>query len=252
MIASAVYQPDLEQVQQMADFVTFAKPFNITIEELANDRTIGRWAVFSINEDKVRILAVRGSTTSADWLADLNMLATVGVLRGISNFMPVLSLLPPFIVRTLIAKFGSDDLFGAQDIFAPLMNVTETWQKISSIDGHQLIITGHSLGGLLSTVVGARLGVESISFSPTGDYYSSTRFQTENSKVKTSSVVIKPDYDVVPMIDIPSGFTQGIQCLDTWFIGCHSIDKSVCEIYSRCGDWRQRSLDCKDGKPIRD
>lgn len=97
------------------------------------------------------------------------------------------------------------------------------------------IVTGHSLGGGLSTIVGQRLEIPYVSFSGPGALYSAIKLGITNTK--SLGLVYIPAYDVVPLIDVHTSAVQQLQCLNAASaLSCHSITRTCCELRRACGD----------------
>ena len=59
----------------------------------------------------------------------------------------------------------------------------------------------------------------------------------------TVGMVIVPDYDVVPRVDVHKGAVQNILCGGaSSALKCHSILRTCCELIRSCGDPYNRSL----------
>jgi len=70
---------------------------------------------------------------------------------------------------------------------------------------------------------------------------------------KHKIVVVEPQADIVPQVDLQVGLTQSIECrIQGGYFGgavdCHSMQKTACELWRSCGDSagtiRGRSIDC--------
>jgi putative lipase involved disintegration of autophagic bodies len=103
-------------------------------------------------------------------------------------------------------------------------------------------ITGHSLGGGLAAIVGQRLRIPYISFSGPGSALAQPKLGVDPD-AEYVGITIIPDYDVVPRIDVQVGDVQQINCLGTTnVIGCHSIQRTCCELVRKCGEATGRTL----------
>mmetsp|Transcript_20380 Transcript_20380/g.28234 ORF Transcript_20380/g.28234 Transcript_20380/m.28234 type:complete len:127 (-) Transcript_20380:46-426(-) len=103
----------------------------------------------------------------------------------------------------------------------------------------RVVLTGHSLGGAVANIVGAKLRLRAVAFSPPGIYWSSHKFgipSTDRIDAEVFSVV--PERDVVPSIDRQRGLVQYITCPEEFSsIGCHDIIHSLCNLANACRDY---------------
>lgn len=106
-------------------------------------------------------------------------------------------------------------------------------------------VAGHSLGGGIASIVGATLGVSSVSFSGPGFINAKMQFGTEingemmNPKLARAvslNTVFIPSNDAVPRFDSHIGAIHHTACTTTGPLSCHSISAMVCDLLSRCGD----------------
>ncbi|GLD93261.1 hypothetical protein PINS_up001853 [Pythium insidiosum] len=106
--------------------------------------------------------------------------------------------------------------------------------------GDRLVLTGHSLGGAMAAMVGAKTKTPAVSFSGPGLLFSRGRFGVDDDDIRDYVLTIKPRRDVVPQVDELGGMIQEIECRRTNPLGCHSTQTHLCELYASCGDKRNR------------
>ena len=108
-----------------------------------------------------------------------------------------------------------------------------------------LAVTGHSLGGGISSIVGSTVSIDSIAFSPPGMTASRYKFKTpinndymhpEVEHAARHSVNFLPLRDIVPKTDGHFGLVQNTICNYKNPMMCHSIELMVCDLIRRCGD----------------
>ena len=113
-------------------------------------------------------------------------------------------------------------------------------------EGWKLAVTGHSLGGGISTIVGATLGIKSVAFSPPGLTRSRYKFETHFNNMQSlrptaenaaeNAVSFLPMHDVVPTADEHLGMVQHTMCKNKDPLKCHNLEAMVCDLMNRCGD----------------
>jgi len=113
----------------------------------------------------------------------------------------------------------------------------------------KLHITGQSLGGGISLISGAQTEIPAIAISGPNLKLSRLTFRPEISLDAVNEYLFNviPDRDIIPRIDDPGPLYQRIECRapynDIW--GCHSAQRSLCEILYQCGSLDRPPLcDC--------
>jgi len=121
---------------------------------------------------------------------------------------------------------------------------------VESIANRQgkLVVTGHSLGGGLAKIIGARNKIHAVTFSGPGLEYTSRSVDVSGADLHHYTVSIVPDKDVVPRVDSQMATVLPIEC-DQDVLTCHFIDRTLCELMRTCdpGVWGLRSTVCPDG-----
>merc|ERR1711871_986862 len=150
-------------------------------------------------------------------------------------------------------------MFGLQssaEYFSPLV---EYVNEIAEDGDRDVVLTGHSLGGGLASVVGAITHRTSVMFSPPGIGQAYSKFlyrdrrSGETSRIRREfvhhqSVAVVPENDIVPMVDSQSGLVQRVLCnasSQAMENSCHMLEGTVCDILRSCGDHRGRFADCE-------
>jgi len=139
-------------------------------------------------------------------------------------------------------------------VWDPVVDAAMEWKNRSAAEGYSLILTGHSLGGLLAAIVGARLQLPALAISPPGQLYSTHKFGIRQPDIEKTLTVIQPLHDLVPKVDKQPGLVQHIECKGG-YLECHSETLTACTIFRSCGDPRGRRMredKCLVGDQIRE
>ena len=107
-------------------------------------------------------------------------------------------------------------------------------------------ITGHSLGGGLAMITGAQAHIPAIGLSGPNALISGRSFNpivtAEEMNKYTFNIV--PERDIVPRLDDLADQNQHIRCSAeaSDFVGCHTAQRSLCEILYTCGTGNRPAL----------
>eukprot|EP00928_Gymnodinium_smaydae_P083158 TRINITY_DN6640_c1_g1_i1.p1 TRINITY_DN6640_c1_g1~~TRINITY_DN6640_c1_g1_i1.p1 ORF type:complete len:646 (+),score=67.76 TRINITY_DN6640_c1_g1_i1:70-2007(+) len=216
---------------------TSLEEFNVL--EIEDAGTVGRWIVVEFPASKVRVLAVRGTSTLPDVYADLQVYGSIAVLQFMNVLTPVMQLLPARFIRGLTKAGFATSLFATTPIWDTLSAVVARHKASALSNGMELILTGHSLGGGLVGVAAAQHKVQGIGFSAPGLFYQAERMNIDISTLQRYFTIVRPSADVVPAVDDQRGMVQWIDCAEQ-FGTCHRLTKTSCELWTSCGDRRGR------------
>lgn len=244
VFAAASYYDDPEDIMSVVLNATEGTDIagGIFLEDVERYTEVGRWVVFNIPQAKTRVFSIRGTKYFNDAMADAHMWATIKILQVFNRILPILNLFPTGWFQWYIAFVDLDEWLGNAQVWDAALAAARDVHKRSLADGYDVVVTGHSLGGGMAQIIGADVGVPTLTWSAVGVLYSLDRFRITQDEVIRNVVNIKPMRDVIPQIDIQPGFTQTIDCNSGTIISCHSVRKSGCEIYKDCGDARGRDI----------
>ncbi|CAE8619439.1 unnamed protein product [Polarella glacialis] len=175
-------------------------------------------------------------------MANIDLFAFIQILQLVSRITPLLEVIPVQWLQHVNKMINLHPWMGDGEVYVKLLAFAADAKQRCIKDGYDLIITGHSLGGGLAQIVGARVHATAVTWSPVGVLYNMDRFNITERGVYRNIVNVQPDRDVVPLIDKQPGFTQRIACTATT-LQCHSVRRSGCELYRICGDADGRNMD---------
>jgi len=242
--SSAIYGRDWKEIMCTVGNSTKGTHLqNIELDYLEDTKTVGRWGVFKLPDAKLRVIAIRGTQTLHDALADLDLFAVVQTLQIMDSVMPVLSVFSLPVIQKVVQGVGVDSHFklAAEAVWHPVVNASMYWRKRSEAENYTTVVVGHSLGGMLAAVVGAKCQVPALALSPPGQLYSLMKLGITRKELEQTLSVVQPLHDVVPKVDRQPGMVQHIAC-NGGYLQCHLQGFTSCEIFRKCGDARGRSM----------
>lgn len=248
-LAANVYVSD--DVERRADALQWFSAGNVSVTpiDLPTSQTGMGYTAFRYNTSSAlpeRIfLVVRGTSAASDISQDALMFQESILWNLISSIAPFGSWPISLTQDFLGAVSDFEQLFGLDPhplrYIDELLSITMSLQQ--SYPNATISISGHSLGGNLATIVGQRTGTQSVSFSGPGVVLASRKFKLPAVLDYSISFTVKPDNDVIPLIDEAVGAVHNTACLgSTSALACHKITRTCCELVRNCGDAFGRTL----------
>jgi len=159
------------------------------------------------------------------------------LLQVLALFVPILNQLPTKFIAEYASKTsfinkifhsGSNSYF-----FKQIEDYVKAIKKANNTD--EVILVGHSLGGGIAKIIGARQQLPAVSFSSPGIAYGHVKFGFSLDDASKFGVSISPQNDKIPLLDKHVGLQQTIQCDGKTFEQCHRITRTYCELHNGCG-----------------
>lgn len=224
---------------------------NISVLKITPYNVLPRWAAIrfageTADDEDTIVVAVKGTSTTADAYTDTSLYSMISVLQMFNHLTPLLSTIPPAVTSWFLAKLRLPVTQQAEKtIFLGFADIILQLQR--EHPNAKFVMTGHSLGGGISEAVGSRLGLPTIVFSAPGMSFSKRRFKSTWMRTVRNVIGVVPETDAVPAVDEHMDMVQNIACrrpdgTHRWFYECHSIKVTACELWRACGDMRRRDF----------
>ena len=189
----------------------------------------------SVNE--VTILSIKGTSNKKDVYMDfqlyfpsilLNLLSTFSILGQQKE-----SLSFRFIEYSLSIPYRFFSQYSV--INGYLEDLKSAYYKNNASFYKNIIITGHSLGGGLSKLLGRILNKQAVSLSGPGvnAFHSLWGYEGFSENFEISAIDLVPDLDLVPRVEVSGGTVYRIICNKGPF-SCHGKELSLCEVLIMC------------------
>ena len=236
----ATYLSGIENTKKYLEKTIFKERIeNITEMRFLNlNSTYGVALLVDIDIPEQRpltILAIQGSIKKLNWWVDIELFCSSAIFTllntiSINQLESLTSHVITWLLTIPLRLLEEFTLFKKYTQSLDIIN--EEIERIG--DTRNILIAGHSLGGGLSKFMGLKYHKESISFSGPGITPLEYKLKEVDYKYyKMNFVDVIPDYDVVPRIESTAGIKYRVLC-DKGFFGCHSIERTICQIGATC------------------
>ena len=178
---------------------------NVTIPK--NNQDSVKTAFYGIKSDAANLIvvAVRGSTIGRDWLTNFDMYAEAVMLQVFSLIIPYIYIWPfeatQYVVKALSFMDTLAFLNNSGNYYNPVVEYVEYLQN--KYPTYNITVMGHSLGGSIASIVGARTAIRSFNFEPPGNVYSALKFGISGfpTTISQSGISTVRINDPIPWVD---------------------------------------------------
>eukprot|EP01062_Namystynia_karyoxenos_P023310 TRINITY_DN19006_c0_g1_i1.p1 TRINITY_DN19006_c0_g1~~TRINITY_DN19006_c0_g1_i1.p1 ORF type:complete len:749 (+),score=159.53 TRINITY_DN19006_c0_g1_i1:130-2376(+) len=243
-LAALAYLPDSERA-------LFAAKLLPGWEARSPPRHVGDAPVgfFDLRRGNLSAVVVRGTrmVDFLDWAQDVDIWMEAAVLEFFATLLPGLGLWPRALVSEAIGLLAvlqrlieHPDNDRGRTYYAP---VEKYIAKLRAEGQREVIIVGHSLGGGLSQIIGARMGIPAVSMSGPGVVTLAHKLGVTRRDIDRYVTSVEPTNDLVPMIGSQGGSRLSVPC-DEVALNCHMPHWVMCELINQCGH-PQRRVSCR-------
>jgi lipase ATG15 len=235
-----------------------------------------RWTDFYEVYSKQRdtaIISVRGTDmfSFTDFLFNINIFFEVALYQLMTTFIPGCSLMPKDLVVDLL-RIASLPAEASGDVH-------ETWAELTSGGNHSLrdcqqnnygrdffanlynhiayigsrpshprhiLLTGHSLGGAVASIVASQMGVKAVAFSAPGVMLARRKFDFSLRSLHQNVMTVISSNDIVPAIGEHGGELHHVECLAATRELCHAMEFMIGSLWRSCSSIRAKFPSIKD------
>ena len=209
----------------------------------------------------VGVIGIRGTSDARDWFEDLTLWSDVAILQLVSLVVPLVYVWPQTwtaewlllaSVRYVVSGESTKAYYSDVEDFYHNTFTHEFKSRNPNATEANVMFVGHSLGGGLAHILGARNEVRSVGLEPPGVALSHKKFGFDRERYDRTAVSLQRDYDLVPQVDKQGGEVAHMPCDQIDPTHCHILRPLMCQLRRECdlvGDVKYLNLstfqDCK-------
>lgn len=230
------------------------------------------YEVYSKQRDTA-IIVVRGTDMFSfkDFFFNINIFFEVALYQLMTTFIPGSAMVPKDLVVDLLrttslpAEADGDvyetwaeltsstnhSLRGCQqnnygrDFFADLYNHIAYIGSRPSRPRH-ILLTGHSLGGAVASIVASQMGVRAVAFSAPGVVLARRKFNFTLRSLHQNVMTVISSNDIVPAVGEHGGELHHVECLAATRELCHAMEFMIGSLWRSCSSVRAKFPSIKD------
>mmetsp|Transcript_20469 Transcript_20469/g.44323 ORF Transcript_20469/g.44323 Transcript_20469/m.44323 type:complete len:720 (-) Transcript_20469:161-2320(-) len=201
---------------------------------------------------RVSLIVIKGTTKKSlfDWVQNLDIWLESLLFQAGQNVLPFLGFWPEQVVSDMLRRVSfmeeynrgnSHDTY-PRHYYVPVQRYVTSLleQERRRRDGRDtVVLVGHSLGGGLAKIVGARLKLPAVSLSGPGIVNLRQKIGVDRDDIASQIVNLLPSNDPVPLIGLQGGTILNFHCSGD-AADCHDPVFVACELFHRCGHPRRR------------
>lgn len=204
----------------------------------------GEFRAPDMGDGKTFIVALRGTIKVIDLLADMQLWFPAIMFQVLRYVLPFGSIWND-VISALIRSF---DLLES----APYQHISYLRDIVAFIKALRqkhpnanVLLTGHSLGGGIAILAGAKEGAPAVAISGVNAMLSRRKFRLSAHDLDKYSLNVMPRGDIVTWVDDPALLVETISCRSSPKSGkyilfkCHQVQRTVCELQYTCGSGRR-------------
>ena len=188
--------------------------------------------------NNITVLATRGTVETTDWMENVAVWSESGLLEIISVIIPLTSVLPVDVVSKYV-KWASL-VEGAHDK-GPLYYFRSVEDQLEQskirFPNDTFFLAGHSLGGGIAKIVGARQNLPAITLSSPGVLFLKDKFDFTEANLNNNAITISARFDAIPFFGRHGGTYAAVDCTHSALNPgeCHDSGRLICAMDNICG-----------------
>jgi hypothetical protein len=193
----------------------------------------------SAGANPLNVISIRGTHVfdTMDWLQDVDIWVE-NVLFAVSGVgMPSLALWPITLMSRTIHFIDTHVATSLGErrrrYFEPVVDYVGT--VLAKDPGARFLVVGHSLGGGLASIVGAKVHVPAVALSGPGIVGARHKIGVSLDEINLYTTSIVPSHDIVAALGVLGGGIHHVECGAHRPDVCHQPMFTVCELSRLCG-----------------
>lgn len=198
-----------------------------------NDKII-HYAILHNTMTNLTIVSFRGTSSKLDAIHDAKIFIEAIIPTLAVPFFPL-----PFQTKEWIGRrfayTGSRAWSGGPLSLVKNGNEVVT-RLVEQYGADNVVVTGHSLGGGLATIIGTTNNLTNYGVSPPGSGIGKFMNKYSQEQVVRYVHALVPQRDPVAALGSQQGSVVRIPCREPDSFSCHGLDATICMLSSICGD----------------